>query len=338
MPKTPHRRKLKAGRVFLLLVIVAAALFGVYKAFVRAPELTDTAPLPAESSSSQQSETSGNTSQSSQEVKPADVRKPNFFNILVSGLDDGNGGSDTNILVGFDADGGSVHCVSIPRDTLVNVSRKVKKINAAYNMGGSKQLSQEISDMLGVPVDFSVQVNLKGFAALVDAIGGVDFTVPINMNYDDPVQGLSIHFTKGSHHLNGQEALEVVRFRHNNDGTGYGTEDIGRIGTQQAFLTAVAKKALSPANLSKVSSYAKIFHKYVDTDLSLGNLAWLGTQAIQMGTDNIHFSTLPGSGSGYYKGISYYTLDPSAVLEMVNITVNPYTAPRTAADLDIMVP
>ena len=158
------------------------------------------------------------------------------------------------------------------------------------------------------------------------------------MNYDDPVQGLSIHFTKGTHHLSGQEALEVVRFRHNNDGSGYGTEDIGRIGTQQAFLTAVAKKALSPANLSKVSSYAKIFHKYVDTDLSLGNLAWLGTQAIQMGTDNIHFSTLPGDGSGYYKKISYYTLDPSGVLEMVNATVNPYTTPRTAADLDILVP
>ena len=185
MPKKPHRRKLKAGRVLLLLVIVAAALFGVYKAFVRAPELPDTAPLPAESSSSQQGETSG-TSQSSQEVKPADVRKPNFFNILVSGLDDGNGGSDTNILVGFDADGGSVHCISIPRDTLVNVSRKVKKINAAYNLGGVKQLSQEISDTLGVPVDFSVQVNLKGFAALVDAIGGVDFNVPINMPRDRP--------------------------------------------------------------------------------------------------------------------------------------------------------
>lgn len=335
MSKKHHRRRLRLRWILLLLFLAVAAMFGVYKLLVRAPQISGAVSFPQEANVSQQVGTSEDTSQEAQTVV---ARKPNFYNILVSGLDDGNGGSDTNILVGFDAAGGTIHCVSVPRDTLVNVDRKVKKINAAYNLGGMSQLSAEISDTLGVPVDFTIQVNLKGFVELVDAIGGVDFKVPINMDYDDPVQGLAIHFTKGVHHLDGQEALEVVRFRHNNDGTGYGTEDIGRIGTQQAFLTAVAKKALTPANLDKIASFSNIFRKYVDTDLTLGNLAWLGTQAIGMGSDNIHFSTLPGDGSGYYKGISYYTLDPQAVLEMVNTTVNPYVTDRTAADLDLLVP
>lgn len=106
-----------------------------------------------------------------------------------------------------------------------------------------------MSEQLGIPVDYTVSVNLKGFTALVDAIGGVDFDVPINMDYDDPIQNLSIHFKKGVQHLSGADALRVVRFRHNNDGSGYGSEDLGRMATQQKFLKAVAKKMLSAGNI-----------------------------------------------------------------------------------------
>ena len=137
-------------------------------------------------------------------------------------------------------------------------------------------------------------MDLTGFAALVDAIGGVDFEVPIDMNYDDPYQDLHIHFSAGMQHLTGEEALKVVRFRHNNDGSGYGSEDIGRMETQQAFLKAVAKQTLTLSNLDKISEFANIFNAYVETDLSLGNLAWLGKEAISMGADAVSFSTLPG--------------------------------------------
>lgn len=84
-------------------------------------------------------------------------------------------------------------------------------------------------------MDYTVCVNLQGFTALVDAIGGVDFEVPINMDYDDPIQGLSIHFKKGMQHLSGADALRVVRFRHNNDGTGYGSEDLGGCRPSRSF-------------------------------------------------------------------------------------------------------
>ncbi len=257
-------------------------------------------------------------------------RKPYFYTILVSGVDDHNGGSDTNILVAVDAENGYIHGVSIARDTKAVINGKNHKINFAYNSGGTALLAETISQQLGIPVDFTVTVDLDGFAALVDAIGGVDFEVPIDMNYDDPYQDLHIHFSAGMQHLTGEEALKVVRFRHNNDGSGYGSEDIGRMNTQQDFLMAVAEQTLTLSNVDKVGTFAKIFQQYVDTDLSLGNLAWLGKEAISMGVDKISFSTLPNEWRS-----PYIYLDPDATLELVNQYLNPYVEDRTMEDLDI---
>lgn len=313
------------GRTLVVLAFTVAALVAVYKCVVRPPEKDEpVGPVSSE------------TVQTGTETQPVDlstVRKDNYFTILVYGVDDGNGGSDTNILVGFDAATGQANCVSIPRDTAMYINGKSHKFNYAYNDGGQTLLCSSLSDMLGIPVDYYVEVNLKGFVELVDAIGGVDFDIPINMNYDDPYQDLEIHFKKGLQHLTGEEAIKVVRFRHNNDGSGYGTEDLGRIGTQQAFLKTVAQQMLQPSNLSKVSTYAKIFNQYVKTDLNLGNLAWFGQEVIQMGTGNINFYTLPGEWSGA-KG--RYMLDTAAAVEMVNRCLNPYQQPRALSDMNLV--
>ena len=154
----------------------------------------------------------------------------------------------------------------------------------------------------------------------------------MNLDYDDPVQGLSIHYQKGTQHLTGQQAMEVVRFRHNTDTSvvAYGNEDIGRMNTQQEFLKAVARQTLTLSNVDKVGSFAKIFQQYVETDLTLGNLAWLGKEAISMGADNISFSTLPGEWKS-----PYIYLDQEAVLTLVNESLNPYVEDRVMEDLNI---
>ncbi len=123
----------------------------------------------------------------------------------------------------------------------------------------------------------------------------------------------------------------MVRFRHNNDGTGYGSEDIGRMKTQQDFLKTVAKQTLRPANLTKVSQFAKIFQQYVKTDLELGELAWLGQEAFSMGADNVDFSTLPGEWHS-----PYIYLKADEVLLIVNEYLNPYVEDRVLADLNIL--
>ena len=327
-----QRQQPRTLQVFLIIVLVLLTACVLVKAFfLKAPE-QKAAELPAQSAASDTDSQQSPEEQAAQEALRSHLeRKGGFYTILLSGLDDDNGGSDTNILMAVDTVNGYVYGVSIPRDSKAIIGGKAHKINYAYNKGGTELLASTVSEQLGIPVDYTVCVNLQGFTALVDAIGGVDFEVPINMDYDDPIQGLSIHFKKGMQHLSGADALRVVRFRHNNDGTGYGSEDLGRMQTQQKFLKAVAKKMLSFENLiSNPRKYAEIFGQYVDTDLSVTDLAWFGMQVLGMGVDKIDFSTLPNEWK-----YPYIYLDPDETLALVNTYLNPYVEDRTAEDLNL---
>ncbi len=335
-----NKRKTSALQAVAVTTISAlfilTALFGLYKCFSQEPTLRPSGPAAPEPDPSAAQEPEN----PEDDARPlsSEERKEHFYTVLMAGLDDENGGSDTNLLMALDAENGTINVVSLPRDTLLNVSWSVKKLNNAYHHGGISQTRTEVSRLLGIPVDYYVTVDLRAFVELVDAIDGVDFDIPVDMDYDDPEQDLHIHFKKGPRHLTGQQALEVVRWRQNNDGTGYATADIGRIGTQQAFLTAVAKQTLQVSNLDKIPEMAEIFSTRVETDLKLANLIWIGEQALSMGSDSIAFHTLPGDGAGYYKGGSYYVLDPEGVLELIDTYFNPYKRPLTREDMDILVP
>ena len=321
-----RRKRFRAGPILLILAVLAAVLFFGFRALFRAPEQKE----PSSTLTAEEAAALEAAEAEAEALRSHRERKENFYTVLVSGVDDGNGGSDTNILVAVDAAGGSIYGVSIPRDTHTYFNDKDRKINSAYSIGGMELLSEVTSDLLGIPVDYTVKVDLQGFEALVNAIGGVYFDVPLDMDYDDPYQDLSIHVAKGYQRLNGADALGVVRFRHNNDGTGYGSEDLGRMQTQQNFLKAVAKQTLTVSNLDKVDDFVKIFQRYVETDLTLGNLAWLAKEAINMGVDNINFSTLPGEWKS-----PYIHLDPEETLALVNQHLNPYVEDRTAEDLNL---
>ena len=290
-PRRKRRRRRSWPRTILLIVFVLAILAGIYACLVRKPQLR---PDPSASASQNVSSSSA----ASSEPAPVKERKDDFFTILVSGTDDGNGCADTNILVGFDAKNQAITCVSIPRDTGVYIDGKSQKVNAAYGKGGMTLLADTVSDALGIPVDFTVEVSLKAFVKLVDEIGGVDFYVPLDMNYDDPYEDLHIHFSKG---------------------------------TQQAFLKTVFQKML--ANPQKITGYVKICSEYVKTDLSVSELAWFGEQAILMGLDKLSFATLPGEWSGR---LNRWVIDPEAALTLINSGLNPCVADRTLDDLHLV--
>ena len=318
--KRKNSKLRRQRRIVLLLVIVIFVLAGaiaVSDGLIRKPQVD----VPAV-----------DTLSSSDEA--ASLRKDGFYTILLCGTDDGNGGSDTIMLASVDTENKAINVASIPRDTLVNEDWTVKKINSAYNRGGIEGVEEQVAKIVGFKPDFYVTVDLQGFIELVDAIGGVDFEVPIDMNYDDPAQDLHIHFSAGMQHLNGQQAMEVVRFRHNNDGGGYPLQDLDRIKTQQAFLKAVADKMFSLQSVMKVPEFARIFFEYVDSDLTLGEMIWFGNQALDIGTENVSFHTLPGEAKTVYGG-SYYVLDEDACLELINSSFNPYREDLTAEDLDI---
>ena len=261
---------------------------------------------------------------------PQRNRKSGFYNILLLGTDDHNGGSDTIILMSVDSQNNRIFGLSVPRDTKAVIDGKAYKINAAYKIGGSALLADTLSDQFGIPVDYTVEVNLEGFAALIDALGGVEFDVPIDMDYEDPAQDLTIKVSKGVQRLDGATALKVVRFRHNSDGTGYPDEDLGRIRTQQNFLKTAAKRMFSFSTLTKLDDFVRIFKKYVKTNLTLTDLGWLARKAIHVGTDHLQFATLPGEWRN-----PYIYPDPQKTLAFVNEYLNPYETDRTLSDLHL---
>ena len=234
-------------------------------------------------------------------------RRDNVFTCLMLGVAD-IGGSDTIMLGVFDTQAPKASLISIPRDTAVRRNGKYQKINATY-AGGPEAVAEAVHDLLGVPVDYWVSVNLKAFSSIVDQIGGVYFNVPVDMDYEDPYQDLYIHIPAGYQLLNGKKAEGVMRCR-----SCYVNADIGRTATQRAFLTALAKQTITPSNAGNVTALINTFSQYVRTNMPLKDMVWFGTQAIGMDLD-----TALTTGSLEGEWISpYWHLDDKAVLEMVN--------------------
>ena len=262
---------------------------------------------------------------------PTPERKGDWYQtFLLLGTDDGNGNADTIMVVSFDTKNSKVGVISIPRDTLVDEPRKVKKINGAYGIGGVQELKEEVSELVGFPVDHTIKVDLAAFVDLVNELGGVDFYVPCDMFHNDGA-GFIIDLKEGQQTLDGNKALQLVRYR------GYASADLGRIQTQQRFLTAMAKKTLKASNLGKINEFANIFNRYVETDLSITDIIYFASQALYLDfSDDVTFATLPGNGEVHYDGVMYYyQLYPQQTLELFNRLINPYTTDLTMDMVEI---
>lgn len=279
-----------------------------------------------------------------------DRKSADFYTILVVGKDTAGGGNtDTIMLVSYDVTNQKLNVMNIPRDTIVNKPWDIKKINSVYAAAGGGEkgiaaLKETVADTVGFTPDFHVIVEWDAVGRMANAVGGVEFDVPLNMYYDDPFQDLHIHISKGLQTLNGDQVMRVLRFRQNNDGTGYASGDIGRIETQQKLLKAIVKKLLTPATLTRLPELVDIFADNVETDLSIQNILWFGESALRGGLsiDNVNFVTLPGNYAGYFwcrtyrQNESYVFPYIDEVIELVNKDFNPYVTDVTRADLDIV--
>ena len=242
-------------------------------------------------------------------------RKENQFTFVILGLSGGN--TDTMMVANFDAKNYKLDVVSIPRDTLVNVSWNTKKANSLYAYRGVDGVLSGMVDLLGFEVDFYVVVDLKAFSTLVDAVGGVWFDVPKDMYYK--AEDITINLKKGYQLLDGQKALQLVRCRNV-----YSNADIGRIGTQQEFLKAAAQQILEKQKEINLVDLANIFLKYVKTDLTYGNLIWFAKEFYKMDGENIRFATLPADYYDHVNGVSYVTIYPREWVKMINERLNPF--------------
>ena len=344
--KAPPRKKARQKRgavtsvamgFYKAIVVLSALIVAVYIGFslmIKAPEQKEL-PKPPQTGSSLGPNFGADTSTANPAVpaEPVLNRREGVYNILLAATDKDGTRTDTMMVMCYDTVKQTVGVVSVPRDTLV--ARPDEHVKLAYGKGGVEQRVEDISQMLGIPIDGYIKVNIKGFITLVDYLGGIDFYVPCNMDYDDPFQNLSIHYKEGQRKLSGQQAMEVARFRKNNDNSGY--SDVGRTQTQQKLLIALAKKVLAWDNITKINGFVEIFNKNVSTDLTLNEMLYFAGQAMGMDPSAaVETATLPGRGDGVFRGYSWcFELDPEGTLETVNRLINPYDRDLTLEDMNI---
>ncbi len=232
--------------------------------------------------------------------------------------------TDTIIVASYNPKTQQASLLSIPRDTYVgtneNTANSYNKINALYQTSIDKIL-KEVNNLTGLDLQYYVIVDTEALIKLVDTIGGVEFNVPIDMNYDDSSQDLHIHLKAGWQKLDGERAENVVRFRHNNNGTSYpasyGDNDIGRMRTQRDFLTQVARQTIQLKNIGKIGEILDIAYQYVKTNLTLNVLKDYIPYAIDFNTENIKTGSLPGVADKI-NGLWFYKVDKQKSKELVN--------------------
>lgn len=254
--------------------------------------------------------------------------------LLLAGLDSSGTRTDTLILLTLDSSQKAVRLVSIPRDTLVPGDYDAPRLNGVYGLAGGGQkginaLLEQVRQLTGFRPDGYIVIDMPTLQNVVDALGGVEFDVPMDMAYADPTQNLVIDLKSGRQILDGESALELVRFR-----DGYSDADLGRIQTQREFLAALINTAASPDGLLKTPELYRIFREQVQTDLTAANWLWLARTALTADKLKISSATLPGS-STYLSGVSCYILDPELTAAMVNAYSSPYKRDIAVSDLNI---
>lgn len=237
------------------------------------------------------------------------------FTVLIMGVSEDISSklTDTLMVASYNPKTQKATLISIPRDTFVGTNKQkatsYDKINALYQSSPEKTLAA-VNKITGLDIKYYVVISNNALVQLVNEIGGVEFDVPIDMNYDDSSQKLAIHLKKGKQKLNGEQAEGLVRFRKNNNGTSYpveyGDNDLGRMRTQREFITEVAKQTLQLKNITKIGSFIDIVKENVTTNITnWSTIKDYIAYAVDFNTENIQTASIPGEAD-YYNKLSFF--------------------------------
>lgn len=324
----------KVRRIIIAVAVVLALLFCAAVAavvFIRPPQAND--PTIKDKENGDKIDVNS--------MLNSGTRIDDVFTFVVGAVDEDQTRTDALMVATMDVNKKTINVMNIPRDTMCNngQSEAWRKINAAYGMSkGIEQTKTEIERLMGFKPDKYVIVNFDGIAAIVDAIGGIDYEIPFRMQYDDPSQNLHIDLYAGMQHLDGKQTVEFLRWRHNNDySVQYPNGDEGRVENQQKFLKTLAGEVFQLKNITKISSIADAVFQNVKTDLTAGELLWMGMQALQIKNESIQFFTLPGYGqmstAGTSLRLSFFFPYYQETLDLVNKYFNPYEEPIKTLDI-----
>ena len=245
------------------------------------------------------------------------------INVAILGTDADEIHSDVNIVVSFDTETGEASFVSVPRDTQVFMSESMMlemqnsgrsdyiptkygtkgecKLCELYAYAGPEKnneyVVQALESLLNVDIDHYIQINLNAFKEIVDAVGGVDMYVPMDMYWDMRDNGGPlINLKEGQQHLDGDKAEQLVRFR-----KGYAQQDVGRVSTQQDFIIALISKILDSENvIGDLTKTINAVYKYVTTDVSLGDCISYLKYIPLVDITKISMETIPGEAENMF--------------------------------------
>ena len=214
--------------------------------------------------------------------------------------------TDTIMVASYNPNTQKATLLSIPRDTYTGKTPSrataYEKINALYSRKHRPDETLEaVNEITGLNIEYYVVIKTEALIKLVDVIGGVTFNVPIDMDYDDKSQDLHIHLKAGEQLLDGDKAEQLVRFRHNNDGTSYpeeyGDNDTGRMRTQREFIMQVIKQTAKPENIFKIGEILEVAKEYVITNIDFDVAKDYVPYAVEFNTDNLLTAVLPGTNT-----------------------------------------
>ena len=248
---------------------------------------------------------------------------PGSMNILVIGSDrrysQGNGNSDTLIIVHVDPKIGFMSILSLPRDLRVVVpGHDLQKINAAYAFGGPALAIRTVKQATGININHYMEVDFNAFKDITTVLGGV--YVDVDRRYDDG----QIQFEPGYQLLEGTQALRYVRTRHDQN------MDFGRMLRQQRFLTALRAQAGGWDLPFKLPGLIKALFKNVDTDLSANDFLKLAYWGVKLNGDRIKQVSLV-SGTQTIDDISYVIASEDEIEAAVTASRTPPVATKATA-------
>lgn len=225
--------------------------------------------------------------------------------------------SDTMILARVDAPQGTITLISIPRDTLVNIEGYGwQKINAAYGLGGPSLAVDTVSKMTGVDISHYAEIDMDGLSAIVDAIGGVEVEVPIEID-DEDAGG---YVPAGLQTLDGEHALIVCRSR-NSYAEVSAAPDLMRAANQRLVLSAIAHKVLG-SDVATIANTVRSAAQYVMTDLELNDIIGLAQAMQGMDTgDSFYTASLPTGSAYIVNGYAYPDMYTPTPIEAVDPSV-----------------
>lgn len=248
------------------------------------------------------------------DVKNSDgkERKKTGYDAEINSLE---GLSDTMMLLRFDPTTNKVIVFGIPRDTKVEVNGKSEKINAIDHESGIAEATKVVSNTLnGVQIDRYIRLNNFGLEKIIDALNGLDVTVPKDIKYQDDSQHFYVNLKAGKQHFDGHKLLNFLRYRHDANG------DVGRMQRQQMVMRSMLAQWSDPSTVSKIPQLMSIVKDSVDTNLTVEEMVAIGGFTFSNGNEKDRIQTLlmPGDYNGDGKhGVSYWLPDSTGIGNMM---------------------